>query len=59
MFHAFTGCDTVSFFGGRGKKNDWDIWAMFGDVTRAFCDLAAIPDAIDDWIEPLERGIAL
>ena len=20
MFHAFTGCDTVSCFGGRGKK---------------------------------------
>ena len=24
MFHAFTGCDTVSFFGGRGKRTAWD-----------------------------------
>ena len=24
VFHAFTGCDTVSFFAGRGKKIAWD-----------------------------------
>ena len=24
MFHDFTGCDTVSCFGGRGKRNAWD-----------------------------------
>ena len=24
MFHALTGCDTVSFFGGRLKKTAWD-----------------------------------
>lgn len=26
MFHTLTGCDTVSFFAGRGKKTAWDIW---------------------------------
>ena len=26
MFHAFTGCDTVSFFGGKGKKTAWNTW---------------------------------
>ena len=25
MFHAFTGCDTVSCFGGRGKRTAWDM----------------------------------
>ena len=25
MFHAFTGCDTVSCFGDRGKRTAWDI----------------------------------
>jgi len=25
MFHAFTGCDNVSCFGGRGKKTAWDL----------------------------------
>jgi len=23
FFHAFTGCDTVSFFSNRGKKSAW------------------------------------
>ena len=26
MFHAPTGCDTVLFFEGRGKKTAWDVW---------------------------------
>eukprot|EP00794_Sanderia_malayensis_P001481 gene1481-1638_t len=25
LFHALTGCDTVSFFGGRGKKTAWEV----------------------------------
>ena len=24
--HAFSGCDTVSSFAGRGKKTVWEIW---------------------------------
>ena len=36
MFHAFTGCDTVSSFGGRGKRTAWDTWKTYGDVTPAF-----------------------
>ena len=59
MFHAFTGCDTVSSFGGRGKKTAWDTWMTFDDVTRAFCALANTPDAIDDWMEPLEQFVVL
>ena len=59
VFHAFTGCDTVSSFGGRGKKTAWDTWMTFDDVTRAFCALANTPDAIDDWMEPLEQFVVL
>jgi hypothetical protein len=59
MFHAFTGCDTVSSFGGRGKKTAWDTWMSFDGVTRAFCVLAATPDSIDDVMGPLERFVAL
>ncbi|CAC5394392.1 unnamed protein product [Mytilus coruscus] len=29
IFQAFTGCDTVSSFAGRGKKTAWDIWNAF------------------------------
>ena len=35
VFHAKTGCDTVSFLGGRGKKTAWNIWQTFDDVTPA------------------------
>ena len=33
MFHALTGCNTVSFFGGRGKKTAWDTWMVFPELT--------------------------
>eukprot|EP00733_Pompholyxophrys_punicea_P001186 Pompholyxophrys_punicea_v1_NODE_532_length_1739_cov_16.144893.p1 type:complete len:134 gc:universal NODE_532_length_1739_cov_16.144893:599-198(-) len=38
MFHAFTGCDRVSMFYGKGKKkyHFWDTWKVFPDVTEAF-----------------------
>jgi hypothetical protein len=26
-FHAFTGCDTMSFFAGREKKTAWNTWS--------------------------------
>ena len=61
MFHAFTGCDMVSCFGGRGKKTAWDTWITYIDVTPAFCALGAMPDprAIDEWMQPLERFVVL
>ena len=43
MFHSFTGCDTVSSFGGRGKKTAWDTWKVYEEVTKAFCSLMANP----------------
>ena len=29
VFHALTGCDTVSAFSGRGKKTAWNTWEVF------------------------------
>ena len=29
MFHAFTGCDTVSSFGSRGEKTAWETWMAY------------------------------
>lgn len=31
--NALTGCDTVSFFGGRRKKTAWDTWNVFPELT--------------------------
>ena len=61
MFHAFTGCDTVSSFFGRGKKSAWNTWMNFDDVTRAFCALAATPciSAIEDCMQVLEQFVVL
>ena len=61
MFHAFTGCDTVSSFGGRGKRTAWDTWKAYKDVTPAFCALVAmpIPQTIEEWLGPLERFVVL
>ena len=43
MFHAFPVCDTVSPFGGRGKKTAWKVWNAFPAVTDAFYPLANPP----------------
>ena len=61
MFHAFTGCDTVSSFGGRGKRTAWDTWKAYKDVTPAFCALAArpTPQTIEEWLGPLEQFVVL
>ncbi|CAC5358832.1 unnamed protein product [Mytilus coruscus] len=36
IFHAFTGCDTVSSSAGRGKKTAWYTWNDFPEVSAAF-----------------------
>ena len=47
MFHACTGCDTVSCFGGRGKRTACDMWNAYDEVTSAFCALAATPETVE------------
>ena len=59
VFHAFTGCDTVSCFGGRSKRTAWDTWRAYEDVTIAFCSLATIPESIEGSMKSLERFVIL
>lgn len=61
FFHAFTGCDTVSCFSGRGKKTAWQTWKACDEVTSAFCALAATPtiSTVNDYMDPLERFVVL
>ncbi len=45
FFHALTEYDTVSSYGGRGKKKAWETWKacnVVTDVIEAFCALADI-----------------
>ena len=56
MFHAYTGCDTVSSFATRGKKSAWDTWRVFEEVTATFLVLSTEPDQVnDDDVATLER----
>ena len=56
IFHAFTGCDTVSF-SGRGKKTVWATWREFTEFTDAFIELECMPSEVSE--EPISslRGL--
>ena len=43
VFHALTGCDTVSAFKGKGKKSTWQAWKSYEDITDTFVYLADHP----------------
>ena len=59
MFHAFTGCDTVSCLGSRGKRTAWDMWSAYDEVTPALYALAATPENVDNWLGRLGRFVVL
>jgi hypothetical protein len=60
MFHAFTGCDTVSSFAGRGKTTAFDTWKSFNAVTAVFSKLVAKPASFnDDCMSVLEWYVVL
>ena len=60
MFHALTGCDTVSFFSGRGKKTAWDVWKVFPELTPVLKALLMLPEDIDDTcLDVIERFVIL
>ena len=60
MFHAFTGCDTVSSFANVGKKCAWETWNQFDDVTKAFHSISEVPTEIEEEsITLLERIVIL
>ena len=48
VFHAYTGCDTVSSFSTKGKKSAWTTWMSYDDVTSTFLSLSTRPSLIKD-----------
>ena len=48
LFHAYTGCDTVSAFAGGGQKTAWDALKGYGDVTATFFGLSTGAEHISD-----------
>ena len=60
IFHLLTGCDTTSFFGGRGKKMAWDVWNVFPELTAVLKELMELPEHISDGcMETIERFTVL
>ena len=60
VFHALTGCDTVSSFAGHGKKTAWAVWAVFPELTHALLKLSSAPNYIPQEImTTIERFIIL
>ena len=56
MFHAFTGCDTVSSFAGKGKKTALDTWRSFNAATEVFARLVTRPTSLDNVCTRVIRG---
>ena len=60
VFHAFTGCDTVSAFAGRGKKTAWETWKSFPEVNDAFTELLSMQSEVSrKSMKHLERFVVL
>jgi len=60
MFHALTGCDTVSCFAGHGKRTAWAVWTVLPELTQTLTLLSNAPDRIDvDAMHTIERFITL
>ena len=60
LFHALTGCDTVSSFNGHGKKTAWAVWAVFPELTHALLKVSVAPTDIPrDVLATIERFIIL
>ena len=43
FFHAFTGCDQVSYFSKVSKGSAWKMWDLFDDITPVFQRLSCKP----------------
>ena len=60
MFHALTGCDTVSSFARHGKKTAWEIWKVLPELTEALHLLSSAPHIIpDSAMRIIERFVIL
>ena len=59
FFHAFTGCDTVSAFVGKGKSC-WQAWNVFLDATEVFHRFSAPIDKIgSDCVSIIEAFVVI
>ena len=59
-FHAFTGCDVVPAFDGKGKKSAWLTWDVCEEVSETFTRLNHCPTGVSDAdLQKLETFVVL
>ena len=60
FFHAFTGCDFVSSFNGKGKKTAWQTWNVRNEASIIFTKLSQYPLKIEESdLQILEKCVVL
>ena len=60
FFHAFTGCDVVSAFRGKGKRAAWQTWDVYPEASEVFAKLSMYPPVIgDEEKKVLERFVII
>ena len=60
MFHALTGCDTVSAFTSHGKRTAWITWNSFPELMKALLSLSFTPHSIpEETMKIIERFVIL
>ena len=61
FFHAFTGCDQVSFLSNVTKGSAWKVWDLFDDIAPIFKSLGdqATLSLIEDSSPIIERFTVL
>ena len=58
--HAFTGCDVVYAFRGKGKKSACQTWDVFDEVRETFSNLSKFPTEVTYTdLQTLERFVVL
>ena len=55
--HAFTGCDTVSAFSGKGKAKPFKLMAKKKEYVKLFSRLGETPDVTEDIHENIQKFV--
>ena len=61
VFHSVTGCDQISFFARRGKKNAWKTWTKYEELTKAIVRLPyySTKEDVSEVFPIIERFVVL
>ena len=59
FWYAFTGCDTVSQFLGKGKKTAWNTWGRFMKAAETSLRLSCVSKPSESDIKIIENFVVL